>query len=762
MADKLDLEALEYHRKPIPGKIEVVPTKPLVNQHDLSLAYSPGVAAASLLIVEDPEEANNLTSRANLVGVISNGTAVLGLGNIGALAAKPVMEGKAGLFKKFSGINVFDIEIDESDPEKFIEIVAALEPTFGGINLEDIKAPECFIIEAALKERMNIPIMHDDQHGTAIIVAAAVINGLKIVKKNIGDIKLVCSGAGSAALACLDLLVKLGLNKKNVFVCDIAGVIYEGRTEEINDYNIRYAQSTGARKIGEIIDDADVFIGLSAPGVLKSEMVKKMARQPLILALANPEPEIRPEIAKKIRDDVIMSTGRSDYPNQVNNVLCFPFLFRGALDVGATIINDEMKMACVNALSKLAEAESDETVIQAYGLQELKFGPEYLIPKPFDPRLLVELAPAVAKAAMDSGVATRPIKDFDSYHQTLHEFVFRSGLVMKPVFDQAKTNPKKVVYAEGESQRVLRAVQNCVDEGIVRPILIGRRNVILLRIEQLGLRLKIDIDFELVDPEKDERYREYWELYHSLLSRSGTSINEARVMVRTNNTVIAALMVNRKEADAMICGATGRYTEHLPHLIKIIGLRPDVTRAAAMSMLIMSKGTYFWVDPYVNPGPSGEQIANITVLAAQNIRRFGIEPKIALLSHSNFGSSNRPTARKMREAVELIRKLAPDLQVDGEMHADAALSEELRGRLVKDSPLTGAANLLVMPSLDAANISYNLVRMLADGLAVGPMLLGMNQPAHILAEGVTARGIMNMTTVAVVEAQNQADGELPL
>jgi malate dehydrogenase (oxaloacetate-decarboxylating)(NADP+) len=762
VADKLDLEALEYHRKPIPGKIEVVPTKPLVNQHDLSLAYSPGVAAASLLIVEDPEEANNLTSRANLVGVISNGTAVLGLGNIGALAAKPVMEGKAGLFKKFSGINVFDIEIDESDPEKFIEIVAALEPTFGGINLEDIKAPECFIIEAALKERMNIPIMHDDQHGTAIIVAAAVINGLKIVKKNIGDIKLVCSGAGSAALACLDLLVKLGLNKKNVFVCDIAGVIYEGRTEEINDYNIRYAQRTGARKIGEIIDDADVFIGLSAPGVLKSEMVKKMARQPLILALANPEPEIRPEIAKKIRDDVIMATGRSDYPNQVNNVLCFPFLFRGALDVGATIINDEMKMACVNALSKLAEAESDETVIQAYGLQELKFGPEYLIPKPFDPRLLVELAPAVAKAAMDSGVATRPIKDFDSYRQTLHEFVFRSGLVMKPVFDQAKTNPKKVVYAEGESQRVLRAVQNCVDEGIVRPILIGRRNVILLRIEQLGLRLKIDIDFELVDPEKDERYREYWELYHSLLSRSGTSINEARVMVRTNNTVIAALMVNRKEADAMICGATGRYTEHLPHLIKIIGLRPDVTRAAAMSMLIMSKGTYFWVDPYVNPGPSGEQIANITVLAAQNIRRFGIEPKIALLSHSNFGSSNRPTARKMREAVELIRKLAPDLLVDGEMHADAALSEELRDRLIKDSAFTGAANLLVMPSLDAANISYNLVRMLADGLAVGPMLLGMNQPAHILAEGVTARGIMNMTTVAVVEAQNQADGELPL
>jgi malate dehydrogenase (oxaloacetate-decarboxylating)(NADP+) len=762
LADKLDLEALDYHRNPIPGKIEVVPTKPLANQHDLSLAYSPGVAAASLLIVEDPSEVSNLTSRANLVGVISNGTAVLGLGNIGALAAKPVMEGKAGLFKTFAGINVFDIEIDESDPEKFIEIVAALEPTFGGINLEDIKAPECFVIEAALKERMNIPVMHDDQHGTAIIVAAAVVNGLKIVGKNLGDIKLVCSGAGSAALACLDLLVKLGLNKKNVFVCDIAGVIYEGRTEEINDYNIKYAQNTGARKLGEIIDGTDVFIGLSAPGVLKSEMVKGMAPRPIIFALANPEPEIRPEIAKNVRDDVIMATGRSDYPNQVNNVLCFPFLFRGALDVGATIINDEMKMACVHALSKLAEAESDETVVQAYGLQELSFGPEYLIPKPFDPRLLAEIAPAVARAAMSSGVATRPIENFDVYHQTLHEFVFRSGFVMKPVFDQAKSDPKRIVYAEGESQRVLRAIQSCVDEGIVKPILIGRRSVVKLRIEQLGSRLKIDNDFELVDPENDKRYREYWELYHSLSSRSGTSINEARTTVRINNTVIAALMVKRKEADAMICGATGRYTEHLPHLFKIIGLKPDVNRAAAMSMLIMSKGTFFWVDPYVNPGPSAEQIANTTVLAAQNIRRFGIEPKAALLSHSNFGSSNRPTARKMRDAVELIRKLDPDLEVDGEMHADAALSDALRDKLVNDSTLTGSANLLVMPSLDAANISYNLVRILADGLAVGPMLLGMNQPAHILAEGVTARGIMNMTAVAVVEAQNQDHGELLL
>jgi malate dehydrogenase (oxaloacetate-decarboxylating)(NADP+) len=762
VANKLDLEALKYHRNPIPGKISVVPTKPLVNQHDLSLAYSPGVAAASLSIVGDPAEASNLTARANLVGVISNGTAVLGLGNIGALAAKPVMEGKAGLFKKFAGINVFDIEIDENDPEKFIEIVAALEPTFGGINLEDIKAPECFMIEAALKKRMKIPIMHDDQHGTAIIVSAAVLNGLKIVKKNISEIKLVCSGAGSAALACLDLLVKLGLKKKNIYVCDIAGVLYEGRLEEINVYNKKYTQKTDARMMEDVISDADVFIGLSAPNVLQASMVKEMARDPLILALANPNPEIRPELVKEIRDDAIIATGRSDYPNQVNNVLCFPFLFRGALDVGATTINDQMKMACVKALSKLAEAESDESVARAYGLQDLKFGPDKLIPKPFDPRLLIELAPAVARAAMDSGVATRPIKDFDSYHQSLNEFVFRSGFVMKPVFDQAKILPKKVVYAEGESQRVLRAVQNCVDEGIVRPILIGRRSVVSLRIEQLGSRLKIDDDFELVDPEKDKRYREYWELYHSLTSRNGKSINEARTIVRTNNTVIAALMVKRKEADAMICGATGRYTEHLPHLFKIIGLKNGVSRAAAMTMLIISKGTYFWVDPYVNPGPSSEQIADITLLAADNIRRFGIEPRVALLSHSDFGSSNRPTARKMRDALELIRRRSPELEVDGEMHGDTALIPELREKLVTDSPLTGSANLLIMPSLDAANISYNLVRVLADGLAIGPMLIGMAQPAHILAEGVTARGIMNMTAVAVVEAQSNLDGELPL
>jgi len=762
VADKLDQEALDYHRFPTPGKVAVVPTKPLANQHDLSLAYSPGVAAASMLIHEDPAEAANMTSRANLVAVVTNGTAVLGLGNIGALAAKPVMEGKAGLFKKFAGIDVFDIEVDETDPEKFVDIVAALEPTFGGINLEDIKAPECFVIEAALKERMNIPVMHDDQHGTAIIVGAAILNGLKVVGKKIGDVKLVVSGAGSAALACLDMLVMLGVKKKNIFVSDIAGVIYEGRTEEINDYNIRYAQKTKARSLGDVIDDADIFLGLSAPGVLKPEMVKKMAARPLIFALANPEPEIRPEAVKEVRDDAIMATGRTDYPNQVNNVLCFPFLFRGALDVGATAINDEMKMACVEALAKLAEAESDETVVQAYGLQELNFGPEYLIPKPFDPRLMAKIAPAVAKAAMDSGVATRPIEDFKAYNQKMLEFVVRSGYVMKPVFDQARENPKRVVYADGESQRVLRAVQNCVDSLFVKPILIGRRNVVALRIEQLGLRLKLDEDFELVDPERDDRYREYWELYHSLMSRHGTSINEARTIVRTNTTVIAALMVKRKEADAMLCGATGRYTDHLPHLFRIIGLKPEVSRAASMSMLILSSGIYFLVDPYVNPGPTAEQIADFTVLAAQEVRRFGITPKAALLSHSNFGSSNRPTARKMRDAVKLIRKLDPELEVDGEMHAETALSEDLRANLISDSPLTGTANLLVMPSLDAANISYGLVRMLGNGMAVGPMLLGMKQPVHILQEGATARGIINMTALTVVEAQSETDGELPL
>ena len=753
MADEFDQEALDYHRYPRPGKIAVTTTKPLANQHDLSLAYSPGVAAASMLIHKDPAEAANMTSRGNLVGVVSNGSAVLGLGNIGALASKPVMEGKAGLFKKFANVDVFDIEIDESDPHKLIDVIAALEPTFGGINLEDIKAPECFIVEQALKERMNIPVMHDDQHGTAIIVAAAILNGLEIVGKKLSRVKLVTSGAGAAALACLDLLCHMGLRKNSVIVTDIAGVIYEGRKKEMNEYNSRYARKTEHRKLSEAIDGADVFLGLSAPGVLKPAMIKKMAKKPVIMALANPEPEIRPEAAKKARPDAIIATGRSDYPNQVNNVLCFPYLFRGAMDAGATAINEEMKAACVKALAELARAEADEIVAQAYGGQELNFGPEYLIPKPFDPRLLGKLAPAVAKAAMDSGVATRPIEDFDAYFQRLNEFVFRSGLIMKPLLDQAKLAPKRVVYAEGESTRVLRAVQQAVDEALVEPILIGRRDVVAMRLKRLGLRIKIGEHFELVDPEGDPRYREYWELYHSITARHGRSRNEARRIVRTNTTVIAALMVKRGEADAMLCGATGRFPQHLPPLFSIIGVRDGVKRAAALSMLILPKGTFFLCDPFVNPGPTAEQIADYTIMAAEEVRRFGIEPRAALLSHSNFGSSHRETAAKMRDALKLVRKMAPDLQIDGEMHADAALSQEIRDRLVPDSTLSGSANLLIMPSLDAANIAYNMLRMLNDGVAVGPMLLGMKQTAHVMQESVTVRGIVNMTALSVVDAQ---------
>ena len=753
MADQFDEEALDYHRYPRPGKIAVTTTKPLANQHDLSLAYSPGVAAASMLIHKDPAEAANLTSRGNLVAVVSNGSAVLGLGNIGALASKPVMEGKAGLFKKFANVDVFDIEIDESDPHKLVDVIAALEPTFGGINLEDIKAPECFIVEQALKERMNIPVMHDDQHGTAIIVAAAILNGLEIVGKKLSRVKLVTSGAGAAALACLDLLCHMGLRKKNVIVTDIAGVIHEGRKKEMNEYNSRYARRTEHRRLSQAIEGADVFLGLSAPGVLKPAMVKKMAKKPVIMALANPEPEIRPEAAKKARPDAIIATGRSDYPNQVNNVLCFPYLFRGAMDAGATAINEEMKAACVKALAELARAEADEIVAQAYGGQELNFGPEYLIPKPFDPRLLGKLAPAVARAAMESGVATRLIEDFDAYYQRLNEFVFRSGLVMKPLLDQAKLAPKRVVYAEGESTRVLRAVQQAVDETLVEPILIGRRDVVAMRLERLGLRMKIGEHFELVDPEGDPRYREYWELYHSIMSRHGCSRNEARRIVRTNTTVIAALMVKRGEADALLCGATGRYPQHLPPLFSIIGVRDGVKRAAALSMLLLPKGTFFLCDPFVNPGPTAEQIADYTIMAADEVRRFGIEPRAALLSHSNFGSSQRETAAKMRDALKLIRRMAPDLEIDGEMHADAALSQEIRDRLVPDSTLSGSANLLIMPSLDAANIAYNMLRMLNDGVAVGPMLLGMNQTAHVLQESVTVRGIVNMTALSVVEAQ---------
>ncbi len=759
-ATKLREDAIEYHRFPDAGKISVNTTVPLANQRDLSLAYSPGVAYISTLIKENPEEASNVTARGNLVAVITNGTAVLGLGDIGPLASKPVMEGKGGLFKKFAGIDVFDIEINETDPDKLVDIIVSLEPTFGGINLEDIKSPECFEIEEKVKARVNIPVMHDDQHGTAIITGAAVMNAMEITGRKIEEVTLVCNGAGAAALACLDLLLTLGLKKENVLMVDSKGVVHAEREGLENQYKARYAIKTEARSLSDAMVGRDIFLGVSVADTVTQDMIKTMAPDPIIMALANPDPEIRPELVKEVSPNSIIATGRSDYPNQVNNVLCFPFMFRGALDVGATTINDEMKAACTQSLAALAKVEADETVVQAYGM-EMKFGPDYVIPKPFDPRLLAQLAPAVAKAAMDSGVATRPIQDFDAYRQKLSEFTFQSGHAMRPLFDRARANPKRIVYAEGESSRVLRAVQNAVDEGIVKPILIGRRNVVALRLEQLGLRLRMDDDFELCDPQQDDRYRDYWEYYHSIMRREGVSVNEARRLVRTNTTVIAALMVQRGEADGMLCGAQSRYTDHPEHVFNIIGLRDNLERSAAMSMLILEKGTFFICDPYVNPGPTADQIAHFTVLAAETVRRFGIEPKAAMLSHSNFGSSASPRALKMREAVELVRKMDPSFEVEGEMHADVALREELRTPLVGNSNLTGVANLLIMPSLDAANISYNLLRVLSGGVSVGPMLLGLKKTAHILQESVTTRGILNMTAIAVVDAQSNNDPELP-
>ena len=748
--------ALEYHRHQPSGKLAIVATKPLANQRDLALAYSPGVAAACEAIVADPAEASLVTARANLVAVITNGTAVLGLGAIGPLAAKPVMEGKAVLFKKFAGIDVFDIEIAERDPDKLVEVIAALEPTFGGINLEDIKAPECFEIERRLRERLKIPVFHDDQHGTAIIVAAAILNALRVVGKSIDRVKLVASGAGAAALACLDLLTDLGLKRENIWVTDIAGVVYKGRKAEMDPRKERYARDTNARTLGEVIADADVFLGLSAPRVLKPEMVAKMAKPPIILALANPVPEIMPEEAKAVAPDAIIATGRSDYPNQVNNVLCFPFIFRGALDVGATQINEAMKVAAVKALADLAMAEPSDVVVAAYGGEAPAFGPENLIPKPFDPRLMLEIAPAVAKAAMDSGVATRPIADFKAYRQRLSQFVFRSGLVMTPVFARAKTDPKRVVYAEGEEERVLRAAQQVVDEGLAKPILVGRAEVIETRLRRLGLRIRPGRDFELVNPESDPRYPEYWKLYHSIMERRGTSPDFARTIVRTRNTVIAALMLRRGEADAMLCGTIGQFHRHLRHIVNVIGKAPEAHEVAALNLLILSKGTFFITDTHVTPDPSAETIAEIAVLAAREVCRFGIEPKVALLSHSNFGSADSATAQKMRDALALIQSRAPDLEVEGEMHGDAAVSEEIRARIFPNSRLKGPANLLVMPTLDAANIAFNLLKTLGDGLSVGPMLLGVAQPAHILTPSVTVRGIVNMTALCVVDAQEQA------
>ena len=754
MTENLDEAALEYHRLPKPGKLEVVATKPLANQRDLALAYSPGVAAACLAIVDDPGEARNLTARGNMVGVITNGTAVLGLGSIGPLASKPVMEGKAVLFKKFAGIDVFDIEIDETDPAKMVDIIAALEPTFGAINLEDIKAPECFFVESELRKRMNIPVFHDDQHGTAIVTGAAVLNGLRVIGKSIEDVRMVSTGGGAAGIACLDLLVSMGLLKENIILVDRVGVVYTGRTEDMNPLKERYAIDTKARTLDQVIDNADIFLGLSAPGILTPDMVKRMADKPFILALANPDPEINPDAAKAARPDAVIATGRSDYPNQVNNVLCFPFIFRGTLDVGATTINEEMKLATVHAIANLAVAESSEIVANAYKGEDLKFGPEYLIPKPFDLRLIQEIAPAVAKAAMDSGVATRPIKDFDAYRESLGRFVFRSGMLMKPVFTAAIRDPKRLVYAEGEALRVLRAVQVVVDDGLAKPILIGRPDVISSRIAKLGLRLKTGRDMEVVNPEDDPRYVEYCKTYLGLMERKGTTPNDARTIVRTNTTVIAAIMVKRGEADAMICGTHGQYDWHLRHVLDVIGLKEGVRDASALSVLIMPTGTFFLCDTHITPDPSAEELVEMTLLSADVIRDFGVTPKVALLSHSSFGTSDTASARKVRQAVSLLAERAPDLEVDGEMQGDAAMDEALRERIFPNSRLSGQANLFVLPNLDAANCAYTLLETLGKGLPVGPILVGAAKPVHILIPSVTARGIVNMSAVAVVNAQS--------
>ncbi len=760
MAENLRDAALAYHRLPKPGKLEISATKPLANQRDLALAYSPGVAAACLAIAEDPGEASSLTARANLVAVVTNGTAVLGLGNIGPLASKPVMEGKAVLFKKFAGIDVFDIELDALDPDTLVEVVAALEPTFGGINLEDIKAPECFEVETRLRERMNIPVFHDDQHGTAIIVGAAVYNGLRLVGKDPSEIKLVTSGAGAAALACLDLLVALGVKRKNIWVTDILGVAYEGRPEQMDEKKARYAQKTEARSLAEVIDDADVFLGLSAPNVLKPDMVKRMAAKPIIMALANPEPEILPEDALEARSDAIIATGRSDYPNQVNNVLCFPFIFRGALDVGATTINEEMKLAAVKAIADLAMAETSDVVAKAYGEEGHGFGSSYLIPRPFDPRLILQIAPAVAKAAMESGVATRPIEDFAAYHQKLAEFVFRSGLIMKPIFERARRDPKRVVYSDGEDERVLRAVQIALDEGIAVPIVVGRPEVIARRIEGLGLHISPESDFEIINPESDPRYNTYWQAYHRLMERKGTSPNRARTIVRTANTVIAALALHLGDADAMICGVEGRYNRHLAHVRDVIGLGEGVRDLSALSLLILASGTYFIADTYVSPTHDVEEIVDMTAQSAAHLRRFGITPKVALISHSNFGTADTPSALKMREAVRRLQERYPDLEVEGEMHADAALDVAFRDRVFPNSRLKGRANLLIMPDLDTANIALNLLKSLGEGLSVGPILVGTRAPAHILTQSVTARGVINMSAIAVVDAQDRVGAKV--
>ena len=755
MDDLLKEAALQFHQFPKPGKIQVAPTKPLATQYDLSLAYSPGVAAPCMEIYNDPLAAYKYTARGNLVAVISNGTAVLGLGNIGALAGKPVMEGKGVLFKKFAGIDVFDIEVNETDPDKLVDIIASLEPTFGGINLEDIKAPECFYIEKKLRERCNIPVFHDDQHGTAIITAAAVLNGLRVVGKNISEVKLVCSGAGAAAIACLDLLVALGMQRQNITVCDSKGVIYQGRDERMDESKQRYAQAdSGQRVLADAVSGKDIFLGLSGPNVLSVDMLNTMAKDPIILALANPTPEIWPPEAKAARPDAIIGTGRSDFPNQVNNVLCFPFIFRGALDVGASTINEEMKLACVRAIADLAMAEQNDEVASAYGNAELTFGPEYLIPKPFDPRLIAVIAPAVAQAAMDSGVATRPITDFDAYIETLNEFVYKSSLFMKPVFAQAKRELKRVVLSEGEDERVLHAAQQIISQKLAFPVLIGRPSVIETRLKKLGFTIQPDKDFELVNNENDPRYREYWEEYYRLRKRHGVTEEMARRRMIGNATLIGAMMLHMGHADALVCGTMGRFRDHFQIMDEVIGYDNPQHNACAMNALILGNGNIFIADTYVNANPSAEQLAAGTLMCVEEMQRFGITPKVALLSNSNFGSIELPGSQKMQDALAMIQAAKPDLEIDGEMQGDAALIEDIRQQIMPDSPLKGSANLLVMPNVETANISYNLLRVSAsDGVTIGPILMGMAKPVHIVTPISSVRRIVNMVALAAVDAQ---------
>jgi len=753
MTDKLKEEALEYHRARPPGKLAITPTKPMATQHDLTLAYSPGVAAACEEIVSDERAAAGVTARGNLVGVVTNGTAVLGLGSIGALAAKPVMEGKAVLFKKFSGIDVFDIEIEERDADRFVDIVSGLEATFGGINLEDIKAPECFEIEHKLRERMRIPVFHDDQHGTAIVTAAAITSALKVVNKSIDKVALVASGAGAASLACLDLLVSLGMRREAITIVDRKGVIYKGRQESMDPYKEKFAIDTDARTLTDALHGADIFLGLSGPGVLKPEQLKLMGNQPIILALANPIPEIMPEAAKEARPDAIIATGRSDYPNQVNNVLCFPFIFRGALDCGATEINEAMKIACVKTLSELAESESSDVVAKAYAGEPSSFGPEYLIPKPFDPRLITRVAPAVARAAMETGVAVRPIEDFRQYEQDLSQFVYKSSGVMEPIFDRAKEDPKRICYAEGENQVVLHAAQQVIDDGIAKPILVGNPEVINTRIRELKLRIREGEHFEIVNPSEDPRLDEFCNEFYRLKCRQGVSPTRARHIVRSRSTAFSSLMVRLGYADAMLCGTIGPFQEHLQRVSDIVGKAPEVSDFSSLVVLILPTGTFFICDTHVTYQPSGQEIAEMAILAASEVERFGITPKVALVSHSNFGNRQDESSYKMQAALHLLRERAPDLEVDGEMHADAAVLEDIRRITLPDSTLHGSANLLVMPNVDAAHISYNLLKVLGGGVSVGPILLGTAMPAHVITQSISVRGLVNMTAIAVVDAQ---------